>query len=299
MADLEKFLKRLIGGFIRFTGLYRLIKWLIRKKATILLYHNPKLDILDGHLQYLKKHFNFITLDTLICAIYDKDWSLMPQNPLIITMDDGFKGNLELLRLFRKYGVKPTIYICSHIINTHRKFWFESEASNPHLYFKYDNAERLAELSQQYGFEPTKEYPTRQALNVAEIIKMSPYADFQSHSKLHSILPKCSDEDSFSEIKESKERLTEMLNTKISHFSYPNGDYSDREIRQLKKAGYKSARTCDIGWNHIHTDPFRLKAMGIADDSSINELISQLYGVSGFLRFAKHGSINGKHPQFT
>lgn len=299
MANLEKWLKKFIGGFIRFTGLYRLINWFIREKVTILLYHNPKLDILEKHLQYLKKHFNFIALDTLIHSIYDKNWSLMPQIPLIITIDDGFKGNFELLHLFKKYGVKPTIYICSHIINTHRKFWFESEVKNPHLYFEYDNTERLTELSEKYGFEPTKEYPTRQALDLSELIKMWPYVDFQSHSKFHPILPKCSDEESFSEIKESKERLTEVLNLKISHFSFPNGDFSGREIRQLKKVGYMSARTCDVGWNHMYTDPFRLKAMGIDDDSSINELISQLYGISGFLRFAKHGSFTGKHPQFT
>jgi peptidoglycan/xylan/chitin deacetylase (PgdA/CDA1 family) len=299
MANLEKLIKNIIGILIRFTGLYLLINWLIRKKTTILLYHNPKLDLFEKHLQYLKKHFNFITLDTLIQSIYDKDWSLMPPNPLIITIDDGFKDNFKLLHLFKKYELKPTIYICSHIINTHRKFWFESEVKHPHLYFEYENAERLTELSEKYNFNPTKEYTVRQALNLSEILEMSPYVDFQSHSKFHPILSKCSDEESSSEIKESKELLTELLNLKISHFSFPNGDFSAREINQLKKFGYMSARTCDIGWNHMYADPFRLKAMGIADNSSINELISQLYGISGFLRFSKNGSFNGKHPQFT
>lgn len=298
ITNLEKLLKKFIGVFIRSTGLYRLINWLIREKVTILLYHNPRRDILEKHLRYLKKYFNFITLDLLIDSIYNKNWSTIPKNPIIITIDDGFKDNFELLSLFKKYGIKPTIYICSHIINTHRRFWFESEGVDPHKFFYYDNDERLAELSDKNGFRPTKEYLTRQALNLAEIIEMSPYIDFQSHTKFHPILPKCSDEESFSEVKESKERLTEMLNNKILHFSYPNGDYSIREIRQLKEVGYKSARTCDVGWNHMHSDPFRLKAMGIEDDACINEFISQLYGIAGFIRFAKQGSFAGKHPQF-
>ena len=169
---------------------------------------------------------------------------------------------------------------------------------DPEAYFHYAHAERLHDLSKNYGFEPTREYPARQALDLAEIGDMSPYADFQSHTKFHPLLSKCSDEKSYSEIQESKDRLTEMLNKRIHHFSYPVGNYTDREIQYAKKAGYKSARTCDLGWNTMHTDPFRLKAMGIDDNASVNELISQLYGISGFIRFAKQGSFTGKQPQF-
>ena len=113
MANLEKLLKNFIGIFIRFTGLYHLINWFIREKTIILLYHNPKLDILEKHLQYLKKHFNFITLDTLIHSIYDKNRSVIPQNPLIITIDDGFKGNFKLLHLFKKYE-NATVEVAPH-----------------------------------------------------------------------------------------------------------------------------------------------------------------------------------------
>ena len=113
MGKLEKLLKEFIGGLIRFTGLFLLINWFLREKVTILLYHNPKVGIWEKHLKYLKKHFNFITLDTLIHSLCDKKWSLIPRNPLIITIDDGYKGNFELLSLFKKYDVKPTIYIVS------------------------------------------------------------------------------------------------------------------------------------------------------------------------------------------
>lgn len=299
MTRLETWLKKCIGASVRFSGLYHLINWFTRKKTMILLYHNPKPDILENHLQFLKKHFNFITLDTAVDAIYTKDWSLIPKNSIIITIDDGFKDNFKLQNMFKEYEVKPTIYICSHIINTHRKFWFESEGIDPHLFFYYNNNERLAGLSDKNGFEPTKEYPTRQALNIEEIVKMTPCVNFQSHTKFHPLLSKCSDVESFSEIQESKNCLTEMLNKQISHFSYPVGNYTDREIQYTKKAGYKSARTCDLGWNTMHTDPFRLKAMGIDDNASVNEFISQLYGIAGFIRFAKQGSFTGKHPQFT
>ncbi len=263
-----------------------------------MLYHNPKPDIMGNHLQFLKKHFNFITLDTVVDAIYTEDWSLIPKNSIVITIDDGFKDNFKLQNIFKKYEVTPTIYICSHIVNTNRKFWFEAGMEDPHVYFHDDHVELLNNLSENYGFEPTKEYPARQALDIKEIVEMTPHVNFQSHTKFHPLLSKCSDVESFSEIQESKDRLTEMLNNQIPHFSYPVGNYTDREVQYAKKAGYKSARTCDLGWNTMHTDPFRLKAMGIDDNASINEFLSQLYGIAGFIRFAKQGSFTGKHPQF-
>ena len=54
--------------------------------------------------------------------------------------------------------------------------------------------------------------------------------------------------------------MEQLTGAACEHFAYPNGDYGSREIATLEAAGYKTARTCDIGWNDHKTDPYRLKA---------------------------------------
>jgi peptidoglycan/xylan/chitin deacetylase (PgdA/CDA1 family) len=147
---------------------------------------------------------------------------------------------------------------------------------------KYNNNERLKELKNRVGYELEKEYATRQALNLKELQEMMPNVDFQSHSKFHPILTTCGDKECLDEIKGSKEALEALLNKKIKHFAYPNGDYyGDREIEFLKQCGYKSSRTLDIGWNDINSDLFKLKAMCIEDDVGINTFCGQISGLFG------------------
>jgi hypothetical protein len=65
----------------------------------------------------------------------------------------------------------------------------------------------------------------------------------------------------------------------------------------VRRAGYRSARTIDIGWNTKWTDPFRLKVLGTEDDASINRLAADLTGITGYLARVKVGSLNGRHRQ--
>lgn len=299
MMNIETLAKKFLGSVVRYTGFFNLIKYMTRNHVTILIYHDPQKDALRTHLKFLQKHYNFIEMDTLVQAIEDNNWSLIPPHPLILTIDDGFKANFLLIDLLKHYRIKPTIYLCSHIINTNRRFWFQSDDYQPHPYFRLPNDMRLSILFRQYEFEQTKAHPTRQALNLGEMQAMAPFVDFQCHSKFHPVLPKCSEEEMRAEISESKQFLAKMLHKDIVHFSYPNGDYTEREIKHLKSLGYKSARTCHLGWNGKHCHLFRLKAMGIDDRASLGDFILQLVGISGFIRFAKDGSFSGKHPQFT
>lgn len=291
--------KEIIGIFLRFSGISFLIRNIFcRDKVTIIFYHDPNPDTFKTHIRYLSKHYNFISLNKLIDAIYRRKWSTISKKSIIITFDDGHKGNYYLLDLFKKYRLNPTIYLCSHLINTRRNFWFLLNLKKPRSIKKHKNENRLKILKEQYGYEPNKEYPEREALNLKEIKEMSPYVDFQCHSKFHPILTACDDEESREEITGSKIYLEKLLQKKIDHFSYPNGDYSQREVEFLKEGDYMSSRSYDIGWNHDQTDPFRLKAMAVDDEASINVLCAQICGFFRYFNYFLHGKWNGKHPPF-
>jgi len=278
----KQYIKQLIGFIIRFSGLSFLIReFYLRNKVTIILYHNPNPEIFQKHIKYLSKCFNLISLSKVVDGIYNKDWSGIPPKSLVITIDDGFKENYNLLEIFKTYNAYPTIYLCSNIVNTNRKFWFEEASYDLQKLKKYDNNERLKILKDMMGYELHKEYTLRQTLNLKELQEMMPNVDFQSHSKFHPILTTCGDKECLDEIKGSKEALEALLNKRIEHFAYPNGNYSNREIEFLKQCGYKSARTLDIGWNDINSDLFKLKAMCIEDDVGINTFCGQISGLFG------------------
>lgn len=304
MRDIYKrisnLLKEIASFFIRYSGIPFLIRNIYaKKKVSIIVYHNPKPDILDKHLKYLSKRYNFISLDSLVNAIHSKNWANIPKRGLVITLDDGHKGNFDLLKFFKKYGVVPTIYLCSQINNTNRHYWFRINGVNTNVLKKYSNRERIIFLREKFGFTPTKEYPEeqRQALNKKEIMLMNGFVDFQSHSRFHPILTVCTYDECEKEIVRSKNEIEELLGEECKHFAYPNGDYTEREIELVKKAGYLSARTIDVGWNDIKTNPYKLKAKMVTDNASINLLAAQLSGITQFFRYFLKGSFTGKYPK--
>jgi len=205
---------------------------------------------------------------------------------MVITIDDGHKSNFDLMGLFEKFQITPTIYLCSQIVDTKRSFWWMTDGLEDRKVIEnlksISNNGRLEYLETEYGYGNDREYPTakRQALKRSEIREMSERVDFGSHSRFHPILTECTDEECKDEISLSKEEIAGISEKECRHFSYPNGDYSEREINVVKRAGYLSARTTVVGWNAPGTDPFQLKVMEVADDASVNWLIFQVSGIA-------------------
>lgn len=292
----ETALGKALWWAVRWSGYAPLVRNTVaRRRVGILLYHDPEPDVLDRHLAYLGARYTFITLDQLVDAIRQRRWSL-PAKSLVLTLDDGHRGNIQLLDVFRRHGVSPTIYLCSQIVGTHRHFWF-LEIENPEPLKSLDADRRLALLRQASGFEETREHQERQALNHEEIEQLKEHVDFGSHTRFHPVLTTCPDADCWAEIQLAKEEIEGLVGSDCRHFSFPNGDYSARELALVQRAGYASARTLDIGWNSVATNPYRLKILGTNDDASLNRLAADLAGVGSYLARVRIGSFRGRHRQ--
>jgi peptidoglycan/xylan/chitin deacetylase (PgdA/CDA1 family) len=279
------------------------VPWLLRRThrrrhASILLYHDPLPEVMEAHLAYLASRFTFTTLDTVVDAVLRRDWSRVPEGALVITLDDGHRGNRALLPAFQRYTVRPTLYLCSQVVATTRRFWFQERGVDvPGLKRLHDRG-RLDELARTTGFEPSRSHDAseRQALSAQEIAEMAPWVDFGAHSRFHPILTQCVDDDAWLEIDGSRREIEAITGRPCRHFSYPNGDYGPREVEYARKAGFASARTVDLGWTHVASDPYRLKAFGIADDASVHVLAAQLSGIPNYLRRLAQGSRGGLWP---
>lgn len=247
----------------------------------MLVYHQPTPETLERHLEYLSCRYQFVSLTAVVEAMHSRRGDSLPPNALVLTFDDGYRENVDLAGLFERYGVVPTIYLCSQLVDTDRRFWF-TIVPDPEPLKHLPNAERLAVLAQSTGFSPTLEYTgsQRQALSRDEIDTLGATSEFGSHTRFHPILPSCSDQDAETEIRASRLELEAMVGRGCQHFSYPNGDYTQRDVELVKAAGYRSGRTVEVGWNDANSDPFRLKVLGVPDDASINRLAADLSGVT-------------------
>ena len=97
-------------------------------------------------------------------------------------------------------------------------------------------------------------------------------------------MPKCTDDEAKTELFNSKIELESNYGFDINTISYPNGDYSSRDIKLSEKAGYKCGITVDYGYNSLKSDPFRLKRLSVNDTGDLNELIVKSSGLWSFFK---------------
>lgn len=279
-------MNKLLFKLLRISGLPILFRELIqRNKVTILLFHDISMETAEQTFSYLSKKYNIIALNDFIDAIYKRDKTKIPKKALILTFDDGHIMNYEMLPVIKKYNIPVTIFLCTSIINSNRHFWFKyknQSISTGRL--KYlSNKERLNVLAKA-GFEQDKEFDKPQALQKSHIDEMKHHVNMQSHTLFHPCLPKCNNDEAREEIFNSKEILEREYQLVINTISYPNGDYSERDILLTKEAGYKCGITVDFGFNSIKTNVFRLKRLSVNDTPNINELIVKASGVWSFFK---------------
>lgn len=317
--NMKALLRESFARVVIWTGVAAAVRRLLwRDRVAVLLYHDPKPATLDAHLSYLKTICDVVPLSEL-----DKPGRGRPR--AVITLDDGHAGNAALLPVFAKHGVRPTIFVCSGIVAKPRAHWWMHPAAahaDIERLKRLPNRARLRELA-ALGYregEPDDgqadhgqagragatanvvlDAPAQVAtgLSAEQIEAMRPYVDFQSHTRFHPILTRCDDRECEDEIVGSKREIERLSGNECVHFAYPNGNYGEREVRVLKAAGYRTARTCDVGWNDGRTDPFRLRAIDIHDDSSLAWFAAQLTGIPLFLRYMRQGGgFTGRKPQF-
>ena len=278
-------MKQYIFKFLKYSGLPVFFRKRYQKRTvTILLYHDLSPRFANLHFKYLANSYNVISLKLFKKALKEKDFSKLPNYPLIVTLDDGHSGNYSLLNLFIKYKIPATIFLASNIVATNRHYWFHYESKFNIDMTKISNDSRL-EMLKEIDFEPKKEYPTRLSLSSQEIEQMKLYLDFQSHTKFHPILPKCKDHIAMEEIQGSKSLLENMFSLNIHSLAYPNGDYSNREIKFSKKSGYELGLTASSGYNDEFTNPFLINRTYISDNANIDELMVRSSGLWGFLKY--------------
>lgn len=86
------------------------------------------------------------------------------------------------------------------------------------------------------------------------------------HTRKHVLLSQVDEQRAREEIIGCHDRLAEELGEAPRHFAYPNGraeDFSERDIRLVREAGYQSAVSTVEGINRADTDRFKLRRYNV------------------------------------
>lgn len=270
---------------LRYSGVAWLWREIIQRgKVTFLLFHDMDPEDAQRNFNYLTKHYHVISLKEFVDAV--RDQSALPPKAVVITFDDGHVSNFQLLPIIKELHVPVTVFLCSSIVGTQRHFWFRHSEMVKHEVepLKQLTNDKRLQMLQTLGFAQDKVFDDRQALSSKEIDEMKPVADFQSHTCFHPILPQCDDTTAKEEIVSSKLQLESLFGLDIYALSYPNGDYSDRDIELAKEAGYQCGITVDSGYNSLSSDMFRLKRFSVNDAKSITELMVKASGIYALIK---------------
>lgn len=273
---LRRFVKESLIWMAQLPIISNLRRSMIKRFLTILIYHRIDPALFDDHIDFLERHFTIISLRDVLDIYSSESGKKIPENCMVITFDDGWKSNYQLLPVLKKHNVSITIFLSVGLINTNRKLWNVvvreiDRAENDNLK-KIPNEKKDKTLLEKYGHFPEREYEQRSMLNVREIDEMKPYVDFQSHGMFHNALPMCSEKELEDEIVESKRVLSNLLNTEIYALAYPYNRAGEREIEAARAAGYKLGRVGWRGLNDLNDNPMVLKAIAIYDYSSVKDM---------------------------
>lgn len=252
---------------------------LCRNKVTILLYHEISADLFDSHLHFLTKRYNIIRLERFKQALYKENNEKLPPNSLVITFDDGWKSNYDLLPVIKKYDVPVTIFLATGLVDSCRKIWNYTldrkgiEQSINDRLKNMPNQEKNKFLLKHNGYFPEKEYDRRVFLSVTEIEYMSTHVDFQSHGQFHPVFTMCSDEELLREMVDSKKYIEDTFGHECYAIAYPYGLYDEKVNSFACQSGYRVGRVANCsGLNTVATDPYHLKAIGVFISTDIRQL---------------------------
>ncbi len=78
----------------------------------------------EQQVKFLADHFTFVDVDQVVA--YASGKGKLPQNPVLVTFDDGYKECFSLsLPILKRYGARATFFIATQQMTERRMFWWD------------------------------------------------------------------------------------------------------------------------------------------------------------------------------
>lgn len=133
-------MRRLLGLLLRITFVTHILRFLNRRKITILMLHGVAADHedagwqplwprltparLDLVLGQLARHYQFMSLDEAVDVIAGRRAPV--RNGLVLTFDDGYRNNVtEALSVLKKHRAPGAFFIATGFVETGASYWID------------------------------------------------------------------------------------------------------------------------------------------------------------------------------
>lgn len=195
---------------------------------------------------------------------YSEQGKSLPDNPIIVTFDDGYLSNyIYAYPVLKKYDMKATIFVIGWSVG--RKLNKDSNTSITE-HFTWEQAREmyqsgLVEIqSHTYDLHNPSD-GINYGLGVAKLDKET---ELQYRTRLGTDLEKL------------EKLIHQNLGSEIYVFSYPYGNYNEYAKKVLKDRGYKFAVTTQDGIADFEDNTYLIKRINMPSDISSKSLISKL-----------------------
>ena len=194
-------------------------------------------DAFREQMTYLAENgFETIDLYDLSLAIADK--KELPQKPVIITMDDGYRDNFEnAFPVLQEFGMKATFFVVTELI--------DQEIGN---YMTWPMAKEMADAGMR--IEP--------------------------HSKTHADLSGQEREYIIYEVLGSQESIAAHVGYTPRYFCYPGGRYDETTLEVVQDLNFWGAVTTAGGEWHGYDDRYEWSRVRMRNTTTLTEFIKMV-----------------------
>ncbi len=199
-----------------------------------------------------KQGYKSVTFRDLI----DPEFAV-PAKPIIITFDDGYESIYQhALPVLGKYDFRSVIFVISGFIGE-KNTWEAFSVQKKHRHLSDNQIIQMQQAGHEIG----------------------------SHSETHPYMPMLVQKRAESEIRQSKQKLEDLIGQAVISFCYPYGKYSKRIASLVKKNAYRFATANKGLFPSKKSDPHALPRTSIYGNDNISTFRQK---IENFNRFGLH-----------
>ncbi len=257
--------------------------------------NEPDAQRFERLMALVARSFDVLPLDQ---AVQQLAQGQLPPRALAITFDDGYADNHDVaLPILQRFGLPATVYVSTGFLDGGR-MWNDSvieclrhtqreqldlaawglstlpcvtatqrraaiDALLPIIKYKAP-PEREVDIQRLHALCGAPELSNRLMMQSDDVRALHRAGlGIGAHTVHHPILCSLPDDQAEQEIKQSRDRLQDIVQSPVTQFAYPNGkhgrDYDDRHAAMCRKLGFAAAVATTQGVSRTGDDLFHLR----------------------------------------
>jgi peptidoglycan/xylan/chitin deacetylase (PgdA/CDA1 family) len=191
--------------------------------------------------------YRVVPLEELARAL--REGGMLPRRAVAITVDDGYRDNLEIAHpILRRHRFPATIFLVSAKLGGESD-WSKRGAAGRRPLLSSDQVLAMRDEGVRFG----------------------------AHTRTHPRLPDTPDEAVGEEIAGSREELGQLLDEDVETFAYPFGGIDERAVAAVESAGFLAAVSVEPLLANLGSDPLRIPRIEIRGSDSALHFLRKLW----------------------